>query len=139
MSCFWKMLRWAVIVYLAAWMGTLLRFWVLALFAFAFAIHSLTPKTHEWSSRKPWIAFGILATALNGGLTWESWRLYRIQNDAPMGLIPDLNALVCLVADVLLIGLIFGIATLLGRSRRSKKAWKASSSESVISVTSIDR
>lgn len=89
-----------------------LRLMVPTAAAIVFLITIISAKGKVPAHRKEWIAFGVLATALNAWLSWDSWKLYLIQDDAPMGLIPDINAVGCLIMDLLILAIIFSVTSL---------------------------
>jgi len=52
--------------------------------------------------------WGLTATPVVAWATFDSWKAYSRLNDAPMGLVPDLNLILCaLIAAFLAVGVVF--------------------------------
>ena len=49
------------------------------------------------SLRTLWVIWGGVTTIVVAWISYDSWRLYLVQDDAPMGIIPDFNGFLCLV------------------------------------------
>ena len=130
MNVFLKILGRTVFLYVVSWVAMYvlpiapfvliirMHFLLPSVAAAAFLVIFMSPMGRNLPRRGTWVLFGICALLLNSFLSWEAWKLYRIQNDAPMGLIPDFNALFCLVADFLLMGVVFGVFALRERGQK---------------------
>ena len=72
--------------------------------------------------RRMWISWGVVSTLVVAYLSYDAWRLYSVQDDAPMGIIPDFNIIFCgIVAGLLIVG--FRVANLVFQrfTRRNKE------------------
>ena len=87
----------------ARWSFYAYNAWVLAKFVFPSAlvffmiVASCLPRERGVRHRGLWLVWGLLTLPLIAYLSFDSWQLYIIQNDAPMGIIPDANAILCAI------------------------------------------
>ena len=68
----------------------------------ASTVASILTDNSRLKKRKMWISWGIVTTLVVVFLSHDSWRLYSIQDDAPMGIIPDFNIVFCAIVAGLL-------------------------------------
>lgn len=85
--------------------------WVYAKFALptlvliTSTLAAIRTRASQLPKRMMWISWGAVSTLVIAYISYDAWRLYLVQDDAPMGIIPDLNIVLCtIIAGFLLLG-----------------------------------
>lgn len=85
----------------ASWADTAYNVWTYGKFAMPLLVvvamtgSAVFATGQELPDRRLWMAWGLIATPVVAWLSYDAWIWYAGMNDAPAGLIPDLNFILC--------------------------------------------